>query len=53
MELVSLLVGISIGASLLWGVICLLAGGTDGQRRALLCMALVIVLGVAYVVMTR
>ncbi len=48
MELISLIVGISIGASLLWGVICLLAGGPDGKRRALACMALVVILGVAY-----
>ncbi len=45
MDTLSLLVGISIGASLLCAALCL---ATRRTREALACMALVVILGAAY-----
>jgi hypothetical protein len=53
MMLLSLIIGISIGASLLAFVLCLLDRSPGSGRRAVVCVVMMVVLGVAFAVMTR
>ena len=53
MDLISQLVAIVIGASLLLCILCLVVAGPEGRRRSALCLALVLLVGVVYMVATR